>query len=94
MLAVLLSVSVVTFWRLVMFRHNPPILTRPMVWALIVADCCNGGLFCRFRGTRVCAIAFLLTAARSLSTLISLACHCAADRALISVDAYTWPIQG
>ena len=42
MLAVLLFVSVATFWRLVMFRHNPAILTRPMVWALIVAKYCSG----------------------------------------------------
>jgi len=50
---VLLSVSVATLWRLVMFRHNPAILASSMVWAPIVADCCNGGLFGRIRGTRV-----------------------------------------
>jgi hypothetical protein len=93
MLSVLLSVSVVTFWRLVMFRHNPPILTRPVVWAPIVADCCNGGLFRGFRDTRVRAIVSLSHTARSLSLLISLACHSAADRALISLSAYTWPTQ-
>jgi hypothetical protein len=93
MLAVLLSVSVVTFWRLVMFRHNPPILTRPMVCAPIVADCCNGGLFRGFRDTRVCAIVSMSSTARSLSLLISLASHCAADRALISVVAYLPPNQ-
>ena len=37
-----LSVSVATFWRFVIFVHNPPILTRPMVWALNVAECCSG----------------------------------------------------
>jgi hypothetical protein len=62
-----------------------------MVWAPIVADCCNGGLFRRFRDTRVRAIVSLLRTARSLSLLIGLACHSAADRALISLSAYVPP---
>jgi len=39
------------------------------------------------------AIVSRLSTARSISRLISLACHCAADLALISVAAYEWPNQ-
>lgn len=62
MLAVLLSVSVATFWCLVTFRRNPAILASPMVWAgmlrnVAAVDCLAGEM------VRACAIILLFVVA-------------------------------
>ena len=62
---------------------------RPMVWASIVADCCEHLLMGRCRDT----CARVLPMGASKAALISAACHFERFQALISVSAYAWPLS-